>query len=181
VSARDALRTATADAHERVDALFSRFDLSSGDGYRLFLTAQAAAHLPVEAALDAAGAALLMPDWPQRRRSHLLEADLAELGAATPAPVDPPSLAGPEALIGALYVLEGSRLGGAVLKRGLAVGAPQRFLGAAQAPGSWRKLLAKLDESLYDAARVEAASRSARDVFGRFEHSARLCLETAQA
>ena len=51
MSAHAALRAATADAHERVDGLFSRFDISDPIGYRRFLTAQAVAYLPGEAAL----------------------------------------------------------------------------------------------------------------------------------
>lgn len=181
MSARAALRAATAEDHERVDRLFSGFDLSNLDGYRLFLTAQAAAHVPVEAALDAAGVEALMPDWPARKRSHLLEGDLAELGAALPAPVEAPHLPDAAAMMGALYVLEGSRLGGAVLKRSLPPQAPMRFLAAEQAPGAWRKLLAKLDESLYQPALVEAASQTARLVFRRFEIAGRRYLESAQA
>jgi heme oxygenase len=179
VSARAALRAATAEDHRRVDQLFSRLDLGSDAGYRLFLTAQAAAHLPVEIALEAAGAAEWLPDWPERRRSHLLIADLAELGVDPPAPIPPPALVDEASIMGALYVLEGSRLGGAFLKRSLAPQAPTRFLAAAQEAGAWRKLLAKLDESLYEPARVESACGTARQVFRRFETAGRLYLELA--
>jgi heme oxygenase len=179
VSARAALRAATADDHERVDRLFSRLDFGSDAGYRLFLTAQAAAHLPVERALEAANVAALLPDWFQRRRADLLLADLAELGVDPPAPVPPPALATQASILGAVYVLEGSRLGGAYLKRSLAPHAPRRFLAAAQEAGAWRKLLAKLDESLYERARVEAACESARQVFDRFEKAGRRYLELA--
>jgi heme oxygenase len=81
--------------------------------------------------------------------------------------------------LGAAYVLEGSRLGGAYLKRSLALHAPCRFLGAAQEAGAWRKLLAKLDESLYEPVRVESACESARQVFNRFEIAGRRYLELA--
>ena len=56
MSARAALKRATADAHERVDLLFSGLKLEDPRDYRRFLVAQAAAHLPVEQALDDAGA-----------------------------------------------------------------------------------------------------------------------------
>jgi heme oxygenase len=181
VSARAALRAATLADHERVDSLFSAFELGDAAGYRLFLAAQAAAHLPVEQALEAAGVAELLPDWPARRRSHLLEADLAELGLEVPDPLQPPPLPDTPAVLGAVYVIEGSRLGGAVLKRSLPAGAPKRFLAAEQAPGAWRKLLAKLDESLYEPALVEAASQTARLIFRRFEAAGRRYLETARA
>jgi heme oxygenase len=179
VSARAALRAATAEDHERVDRLFSRLDLGSDADYRLFLTAQAAAHLPVEAALDASGIMAFVPNWPERRRSDLLLADLAELGIDPPVAVPSPPLDEEPAILGATYVLEGSRLGGAFLKRGLAAHAPCRFLSAPQEAGAWRKLLAKLDESLYEPARVEGACETARQVFKRFEIAGRLYLECA--
>ena len=46
-SARGALRAATAAHHERVDAVFSRADLTKRDHYARFLQAQAGAYLPV--------------------------------------------------------------------------------------------------------------------------------------
>jgi heme oxygenase len=179
VSAHAALRAATAADHERVDRLFSRFDLGSDADYRLFLTAQAAAHLPLERALEVAGAGELILDWADRRRSELLLADLEELGIEPPPSVPPPPVDGEPAILGAAYVLEGSRLGGAFLKRGLAPRAPRRFLAAPQEAGAWRKLLAKLEESLYEPTRVEEACETARQVFMRFEISGRRYLELA--
>ena len=179
MSARAALRAATVDDHTRVDQLFSQLDLASDDDYLLFLKAQAAAHLPIEAALDAAGVAALLPDWPQRRRGELLAADLAELGAELPELIASPRIKGDASMWGALYVLEGSRLGGALLKRGLSDHAPCRFLAAPQQAGAWRKLLAKLEECLYEPVRVGEACDTARQVFRRFELSGRRYLEFA--
>ena len=181
MTARAELRAATAADHERVDRLFSMLDLTRESDYRLFLTAQAAAHLPVEDTLEAAGAHALLADWPERRRAHLLKADLADLGTQVPPPQEPPALPDPASIFGAIYVLEGSRLGGALLKRGLPAGLPKRFLDSEQAPGAWRKLLAKLEESLYEPALVEAASQTAREVFRRFEDAGRRYVGTAQA
>ena len=65
MKARAFLRAQTADAHARVDAAFSRFDLASQEGYADFLAAQAAAFLPVEQALDEAGAEDLIADFDQ--------------------------------------------------------------------------------------------------------------------
>jgi heme oxygenase len=133
----------------------------------------------METALEAAGVGALLPDWSERRRGHLLAADLAELGVEPPEAIAPPGLASEASLWGALYVLEGSRLGGALLKRSLAPGAPCRFLDAPQQAGAWRKLLAKLEECLYDPARVGAACETAKQVFKRFEYSGRRYLEFA--
>jgi heme oxygenase len=169
MKARLALRAGTAAEHERVDRLFSRLDLSEGGDYARFLGAQASAHLPIEAALDAAGAGNILEDWPLRRRAHLLLADLEELGIAPPALIEPPQIADQSAALGAIYVLEGSRLGGAMLKRSLPDTAPKRFLDAPQAPGSWRKLLESLDHFLYETSALESALNMAKQVFQRFE------------
>jgi heme oxygenase len=180
VTARAVLRAATAADHERVDRLFSSLDLAREADYRLFLMAQATAHLPVEEAIEAAGARELLRDWPERKRAHLLRDDLADLGAQVPPPIEPPALPDAASIFGAIYVLEGSRLGGALLKRGLPAGLPKRFLDAEQAPGAWRKLLAKLDEFVYAPEQLEAATEAARQVFMRFETAGRRYLETVQ-
>ena len=53
-----------------------------------------------------------------------------------------PNFSGLPALLGGLYVIEGSRLGGALLKRGLPAGTSARFLNAPAEPGAWRRLIA---------------------------------------
>ncbi|HEX9954810.1 MAG TPA: biliverdin-producing heme oxygenase [Allosphingosinicella sp.] len=177
MSARAALRAGTAAEHERVDSLFGQLDLSRRDDYRLFLQAQAAAFLPTEAALDSAGAKALLPDWSERRRSELVLRDLAALGAAPPPPEPVPALSDTPAILGTIYVLEGSRLGGALLRRSVAPDAPQAFLSAPQPRGGWRKLLETLDHYLYETAAIEAAVEAARRTFARFEAGGRRFLE----
>ena len=178
MSARAALREGTAVEHDRVDRLFSRLDLAHEEDYRRFLLAQAAAFLPVEDRLDAGGTAEIVPDWGSRRRADLLRADLLALGADQPLHIPPPPLESPAARLGAVYVLEGSRLGGAVLKRGLAETAPRSFLSAPQNHGSWRKLLEILDMFLYRSDRLEAAMTAAKEVFQNFEAGGQLYLES---
>jgi heme oxygenase len=180
VTARAALKASTATDHERVDALFSRFDLGTRRGYGSFLCAQAAALLPAEAALDEAAAEAVVPDWSSRRRSALLLADLADLSIAAPEPSGPVQLCGGNApLLGAIYVLEGSRLGAALLRRKLAEGLPAQFLSGSRDAGSWRKLLKLLDESLIRPDEVEAATAAARLIFARFQKAAQRQLEAA--
>lgn len=169
MSARTALRAATAADHERVDTLFSRFNLTREDGYRRFLLAQAAAFLPLEQAIDEAGGIEFVDDWHDRKRGHLLEQDLADLGEIPPPSVEALSLSTPPRLAGAIYVLEGSRLGGAVLKREIPDDFPKRFLSAPQAHGSWRKVLDRLDKFLYRTDQIDEAAESAHQVFQRFE------------
>jgi heme oxygenase len=178
LTARDVLRAATTAEHARVDTLFSRFDLADRRGYGCFLSAQATALLPTEAALDQAGAEAVIRDWPARRRSTLLLSDLAELSLETPQPsarIEFASGNGP--MLGAAYVLEGSRLGGAILKRGVGDGLPMEFLNARRDSFSWQKLLKLLDEFLTRADQMEAAAMAARLVFARFEEAAQRQLE----
>ncbi len=172
-TARAALRAATAGHHRRVDAAFSTAALGEAASYAAFLRAQAAAHLPVEDALAAGGIAAIVPDWAARRRSGLLRDDLAALGCAVPVAAGTIRLDGAAALLGALYVLEGSRLGGTLLRRSVAPGLPARFLGGGDS-AAWRSLLALLDERLTtDAARGDAIA-AAGAVFDLFETAARL-------
>lgn len=171
------LRRATASNHERVDRLFSRLDLSDDGDYRRFLAAQAAAHLPVEQAIEEAGAERLLPDWPTRRRASQLRQDLGACDVPLPEPVLTPALGSDAKLLGAVYVLEGSRLGGAILKRSVGVHMPRAFLGAPHAAGAWKKLLAELDVRLHEPAQVEEASDIARQVFDCFEVAGYLFIE----
>jgi heme oxygenase len=174
------LRARTAEEHARVDRLFSCFELGRDDGYRRFLLAQAAAFLPIEEALDRGGAADLLPDWPERKRGDLLRADLEQLQAGEPEGIASPALDTPAAALGAIYVLEGSRLGGAFLKRGLPPEAPQAFLSAPQSSGAWRKLLESLDKLLYRSDQLEAAVGAAIGVFQTFEAGGQLYLESGR-
>lgn len=170
--ARAALRGATAAAHARVDAGFGGFALDSLAGYSRFLQAQAAAFLPVEAALDRARAEETIPDWPQRRRAALLRSDLADL-AVTASALPEPELATPAEIAGAVYVIEGSRLGGAMLVRGVSPDLPTRFLSAPQGAGAWRALLDRLDHLFFDDnASIEEAIHAAGRVFALFERAA---------
>lgn len=169
-SARSALRAATAPFHDRVDAVFSKADLKTRAGYARFLAAQAAAHIPVEDALDRAGAARLIPDWTARRRADLLRADLAELGLATPVPAGDIAFADDAAVLGGAYVLEGSRLGGTLLHRSVGPDLPTRFLGGGDS-AAWRALLTVLDSRLSTPKIVAVATGAACDVFLLFEAS----------
>jgi heme oxygenase len=173
--ARFHLRDATAARHDAVDDAFSAFDLKEPAGYRSFLEAQYACIAPLEAALTAGGLGAVLPDWPARHRGPLLAADVAELGgAASPVTdMDVSIFSGAGALLGAAYVLEGSRFGGAVLARRLPPGAPQRFLGAAAQPKAWRALVASLDHHLAPQAEMDAAVAAADAVFAAFEAAAR--------
>ncbi|ODN68930.1 biliverdin-producing heme oxygenase [Methylobrevis pamukkalensis] len=144
---RDRLRAETATLHDRTETVFASFDLARADHYRRYLAAQSAVFAPLEQALDDRFGSMLA-DWPRRRRAAALAADLEDLDAAPPPPViDTAGWSEAEAW-GALYVMEGSRLGGVLLGRQIAAdqpGAPIRFLSQA-APGRfWAEFLRCLE------------------------------------
>lgn len=174
MSAHARLRAETRFAHDRVDALFGGHDLADPQDYTRFLAAQAAAFLPVEAALDAAGAGRLFPHWTAHRRGMLLRADLADLRAPLPEPVEPPRFDDDPAIAGGVYVLEGSRLGGTMLRRSVPAHLPRRFLDAPQEPGAWRRVLQRLDGILDDADRIDRAVVAASRTFDCFAAAGRL-------
>ena len=170
--ARFALRDATARWHQRVDAVFSAADLADRVSYGQFLCAQAAAHLPVEHALDAGRMEEVVPDWPVRRRAHLICEDLVACGLDMPALEPEPVFAGVAAMLGATYVLEGSRLGGTLLRRSVPVSFPTAFLSDGS-PTAWRDLILLLDARLVTATELETAIAAACDTFALFERSGR--------
>ena len=94
-----------------------RLDLTSATDYAAFLMISHRGISQVETALDAFGIGAIYPNWPAARRLDCLDADLSAMGERAAGPVRqwlPKSV--PEAL-GALYVLEGSRLGARILLR----------------------------------------------------------------
>ena len=129
---RFALRTRTRAAHDRVDAAFSRFDLQARESYAAFLTAHAAVVPAVEAALTRGGAETLLRDWPDRLRTAALLRDLQHLGVRPPPPRPTPALPSEARVLGALYVVEGSRLGARILL-GQALSSPDPTLRGATA------------------------------------------------
>ncbi|GAA4012988.1 hypothetical protein GCM10022280_08820 [Sphingomonas swuensis] len=151
-SARWTLRDATTEAHERVDRLFSRFDLARADDYRLFLEAHRAVLPGLEHSLAESNVEEFLPDWPRRRRADSLAADLRDLGLSDSVEdVTAPALSRASA-IGLLYVLEGSRLGGAVLARRVSANddprcrAATRYLRHGEGERLWPTFVAALDQ-----------------------------------
>ncbi len=124
-TSRLALRAATAEAHERLHQIPAFQALAEGRldraGYARLLRRLLGFHTAIEAGL--AAAPTLAPygiDLAARRRAPLLRADLADLGVPPIAPLAPvPGFATAARALGAVYVTEGSTLGGRQLARGL--------------------------------------------------------------
>jgi heme oxygenase len=110
VDLRTRLKHATADAHRQLDRSLMAFDLKTTTGYRRFLEASAGALLPLEAALLESGVDDIIQDWPSRSRTDAILKDLTQVeGRLHLMPA--PAAFSRSALVGAVYVLEGSRLG----------------------------------------------------------------------
>jgi heme oxygenase len=171
---RTILKQATAADHARLDAQLGAFDLHDLAGYRRFLEANAAALLPLEGALVAAGVRDML-DWDRYARSRAILGDLAGVGGAT-ALLDPPVLGGRSAVLGTLYVLEGSRLGAAYLLKHVRRASDPRIRNAtaylAHGAGKhlWQGFLAVLERhsgELQDEDDIVVAARRAFDLFAK--------------
>lgn len=172
--ARDHLKSATLLKHDRLDRRLSELRLEHAGDYLTFLLLQSPV-ASLEAALDAAGVGLDLPDWPLRVRADALSADLASLGSSLPdVSLAPPDLTSAPARMGVAYVLEGSRLGAAVLRRAVhgspdpRVRASSRFLDHGQGQDLWRRFQVRLEDALDTEPRRAAAGLAACWAFDAF-------------
>lgn len=119
----------------------------------------------------------LLPVIHARSRRSLLEADIVGLGGCIPvASVTLPELTSQSELLGALYVMEGSRLGGQFIARhveavlGLEAGfGTAYFRGFGETTGSnWKQLLSIIESTIpeSDAAITVAAAKKMFRTFG---------------
>ncbi|MGE0742580.1 MAG: biliverdin-producing heme oxygenase [Hyphomonadaceae bacterium] len=173
-AARTLLRDACGETHARLDQKLSNINFDDRGAYTHMLERISGPLGALEAALSADLGPALLSDWPQRRRTPALRADLAALGGSFQVRFAPPITDEAEAL-GVLYVLEGSRLGGRVLARMAAESADPAVRGAthffrhAEHAGHWRDFLAVLETSSAVRANPVRAKRGALDAFARFE------------
>lgn len=172
-SLRFALRDGTRSAHERLDAMAAGFDLSLESDYGAFLSWHARLVPELENRLTANGVARLFPDWTERRRADRLTADLGHLGLEPP----PAYVVAPGErdahLVGAAYVLEGSRLGGAVLSKTVAPalrGVATGYLDHGTGLKLWPRFVDRLNRIELSGAETQAAISAANSVFAAFEH-----------
>ncbi len=171
-SLRFHLRARTQDAHQRLDATIGAFE--SMPAYRRYLRGQYAFRAPVERVLADIAWPAAFDDYRPRTVLPALSADLADLDVATLRLRQDAELArrleDPAALIGTLYVLEGSSLGAQLLYRcardlGLAesFGARHLALQAGNVEG-WRRFLAVMQSLRVD---PEVAVQAASHMFDR--------------
>lgn len=169
------LRTATSEAHTALDASFGALALQQRDDYQRFLRAHALGLAPLfetysEFVTHELG--IPCPDF-----MGMLHADLADLGEnfeqfpllSVPADLD---------AAGVAYVVSGSRLGLAMIRRsgywGRDNGLPSRYMDDESGLVVWKALLTWMKQrqsSLEDDRRASHASLAAFDAFGRAFHA----------
>jgi heme oxygenase len=177
---RRRLRAATTQVHERLHGHDGFAAAASGtisaDDYRDLLARLYGFHAAFDDAMQRAPSALSQDiELPSRTRAALLAQDLRGLGVAARTVAQLPRasltpLRGEGEHLGALYVVEGSTMGGVIIARALgAFGENRRFyLGHGADHGRlWRVFLARLDTLEGEAA--DAAERAAAQVFAAFE------------
>ncbi len=166
LSVREHLRSATSALHAHVDRRASEMRLETAPGYARFLLTQASVVCPLEDALERARIARLLPDWKERRRGGALSADLREIGANC-IPARPPVFKSDAALLGALYVLEGSRLGARVILSRVSSSAT-RYLRHGEGRRLWPTFLEVLESNEDVRRHPGVAEDAARHVFEMF-------------
>ncbi|WP_230481369.1 biliverdin-producing heme oxygenase [Sphingomonas sp. Leaf21] len=161
------LRARTTPAHEAVDAAYGQYRLDDREGYTAFLIAHARALPPVEAWLAGKGIA-----FPWRSRRAALAADLSALGRDMPEPLAFDLPDDDAARWGALYVTEGSRLGGVMLARQVGEQLPRAYLESGFGPGEWRDFRLALDSAAGDDDWIARAVSAAERVFALYGRAA---------
>ncbi|MFZ4689576.1 MAG: biliverdin-producing heme oxygenase [Polymorphobacter sp.] len=163
------LRTATQPSHAVVDAAFSVFDLADRRHYGRFLQAHARATGAAEACLIDVPT---LPPW--RSRLPQLTADLEGLGLGVPEALAFTPAEGDAWHWGVLYVLEGSRLGSALVVKRAGSNVPTAYLSSRHLAGEWRSLLMAIEArgDAGGAAWTDAAIAGARDCFALYQRAA---------
>ena len=173
-SIRDTLRDATANLHARVDSHMSAMFSDPTRGYERFLSASAAAVLPLEEALVEADVSDLLPDWLARSRSAALRSDLDLLALPVPHSARLQLPRKESFLMGVLYVLEGSRLGARFLLQRFqsspasAEGRATRYLAHGRESALWQTFLRQLEASAAARRDPKGAIAGATFAFGLF-------------
>jgi heme oxygenase len=164
------LRSRTAERHRRLEAAVDLVgSITTTEVYGDLLVKFAALHQRLDEEVVSH-----MPDQDGRRKMPLLSSDLAGLGRTLPAPTASFGLDTPAARIGALYVVEGSTLGGRVIsahvRETLPAGTPAAYFAGYEADTArqWNEFRSLARQTLRDDAAADAAYLAATEVFDRF-------------
>jgi heme oxygenase len=176
------LRQRTRPLHDQIEAgIDMQKALASPAAYRAMLEGYLGLYRPFEAALAGAAPEVRgLAHWPAGARVPLLERDILALGATreelqrVPDAPGLPDLGEESAMLGALYVVEGSQLGGQMIFRDVqtklrldAATGGAFFAGAGGTTGPrWKEFLAGLEGLTKDAERASEAACAMFHYFG---------------
>ena len=104
----------------------------------------------------------------------MLAKDLGALGRTAPEPLDLPPPADAAEAFGYAYVIEGSRLGGSMLARGVPEDLPKTYLSSGHLPGEWRAFAAAVDQAAHDGGPrwADRAAKAADRIFALYARAA---------
>lgn len=181
LSRSERLKQSTHDLHEKIDTtIMTKHPFESTENYLRFLSLQFYFLRDVEVLYTHPALLECIDDLPMRSRIRLLEQDFFDLGYPLPSGRLEPVLSDTTELaraLGWLYVVEGSKVGAAMLgqqvqkKLSLNGEYGARFLaGPGAGRGSaWRHLVHLIDNIELDAYQEEAIVFGARQAFTRFQ------------
>jgi heme oxygenase (biliverdin-IX-beta and delta-forming) len=171
---QDIIRSATHHSHHRLDLALTWLDVSRPRYYAGFLRGQAEALFPIEAALARGGIERLLPDWHYRARARALDDDLAIMDVSTD-PLPLPRFANDAQMLGAVYVLEATRMGARVMLARLAEYPDSVAIGATNylkhgfGKRLWPSFLAVLEQHSASRNNPAGVVQGAEIAFGMFE------------
>lgn len=176
------LKEATHETHDRLDkSILAHKPFESRGRYGLFVKVQHQFHREIDSLYASPVLDELLPDLAGRRRFHLIEQDLADLGIAAPVSDVAPAFADRAdadlpTVLGWLYVAEGSNLGAAFLlkaaeKLGLSDSFGARHLAAAPEGRGlhWKTFTAALNGVRLTAPEEERVTAGAHAAFARVQ------------
>lgn len=161
----DAVRMETASDHKRTEESFAEALSALPESYGQYLQIHAAAFPAVGRALETAFA------WaPWQERWIDLQEDLRRLGVSKPSPLDVNPAASPAEALGMAYVLEGSRMGSAIILRSIPEALPTAYLRGGSNVAPWHKVKGMLTEA--DPRDCQGVVTGARTAFAAFRTAA---------
>ncbi|MDK1290346.1 biliverdin-producing heme oxygenase [Pseudoalteromonas umbrosa] len=167
------LRASTSSVHDQLDKkIMAQSPFENKANYGLFLRYQYYLMNYVAALYQSPQIAEIIPDLPDRDRSEQLTQDFQDLGITQPEPLPAlPHLDIPifESL-GWLYVIEGSKLGAAILakeaeKLGLHCEFGARFLTGSSRGSNWRQFMQCIEDASLNAQQEDTMLEGAQAAF----------------
>jgi heme oxygenase len=171
------IKEATSTAHQQLEkkVVVRMKAIRSNEDYAGFLKCFYAYFSEIEKAIAPFITSDILPDYADRRHASFLKNDIEALGGTTdhlPA-VTIPAITNTLQALGALYVMEGSIMGGSIIVQMLAKGGITKgvsfFSGYGEAtPAMWGKFISVLNAQAATATEEAAAITTANETFNHF-------------